>query len=202
MEPVSHQRAAWLGQHIFPHEAAVRAWLSRRALTHILDVDDVIQESYAILASLESVDHIRTPRTYFFQVAKTAVLQTLRRSRMVSLDALAEADALQIPSDAPDPEQIAADRQELRRVEVLIAALPTRCREVFLLRKIQGLSQRDVAESLGLSESTVEKHIIKALGILTHAIGRGGKRGAEASSLREQEIDRHAGSPSRERAGH
>ncbi|WP_260600232.1 RNA polymerase sigma factor [Sphingomonas endolithica] len=202
MKPVSRHRAIWLGQHIFPHEAAVRAWLSRRALTHVLDIDDVIQESYAILAGLDRVDHICTPRTYFFQVAKSAVLQALRRSRMVSLDALADADALQIPSNDPDPEQIAADRQELGRVEAVISTLPSRCREVFLLRKIQGLSQRDVAQTLGLSESTVEKHVIKALGILTHAIGRGGKRAVDASTAREQKNDRHARHQSRERAIH
>lgn len=94
----------------------LRAWLSRRALAG-MEVDDIVQETYAVLAGLERVDHIRNPRTYMFEVAKTVVYRSLRRSRVISLGALAEAvDGLQAPSDAPSPEQTAADRQELGRV--------------------------------------------------------------------------------------
>jgi RNA polymerase sigma-70 factor (ECF subfamily) len=44
-----------------------------------------------------------------------------------------------------------------------ISALPPQCRRVFLLRKVQGLSQKDVAQRLGLSVSTVEKHLATGL---------------------------------------
>lgn len=189
MRIVSQARATWLGVRVFPHEAALRQWLSRRALAG-LDVDDVVQETYAILAGLDSVDHIRNPRTYMFEVAKSVILQALRRSRVVTLDALAEAaEGLQVPADQPDPERIAADRQELGRVAALIDALPPRRREVFILRKIHGLPQREIARRLGLSESTVEKHMAKALGALTAAIGRGGNRRFETSMDRDPEAD-------------
>ena len=199
---VSTQRAAWLGQSVFPHEAKLRAWLSRRTLPG-LEVDDVIQETYAILAALESVDHIQNPRTYMFQVAKSVVLQALRKSRVVSIEALAEAaEGLGAPTDEPSPETIAADRQELGRVATLIGGLPPRCRDVFILRKIHGLSQKEVARRLGVSESTVEKHVGKALGILMAAVGRGGNRRFESSM--DRDIDESAPSqrPVRERRSH
>jgi RNA polymerase sigma-70 factor (ECF subfamily) len=198
---VSTQRAAWLGQAVFPHEAKLRVWLSRKALPG-LEVDDVIQETYAILAALESVDHIHNPRTYMFQVAKSVVLQALRKSRVVSIEALAEAEGLGAPADEPSPEAIAADRQELGRVAALIGGLPPKCREVFILRKIHGLSQKEVARRLGVSESTVEKHVGKALGILMAAVGRGGNWRFESSM--DRDIDESAPSkrPARERRGH
>lgn len=182
---VSSQRAFWLGERIFPHEPELRAWLARRTLSGV-EVDDVVQETYAILAGLERVDHILNPRTYMFEVAKSVILQALRKSRVVTLDALAEAtDGLQLPSEAPSPERIAADRQELGRLAVLISDLPPRCREAFTLRKVHGLSQREVARRLGVSENTVEKHIGKALGILTAALGRGGSRHARTCIERD-----------------
>ncbi|OGN50849.1 MAG: RNA polymerase subunit sigma-24 [Caulobacterales bacterium RIFOXYB1_FULL_67_16] len=185
MAGISRARAEWLGLRIFPHEPALRQWLSRRTLGEI-EIDDVVQETYAILAALDSVDHIRNPRTYMFEVAKSVVLQTLRRSRIITLEVLSEAtDGLQTPSDDPDPEQVAADRQELGRLAEMVAALPTRCREVFILRKIHGLSQREVAQRLDLSQSTVEKHIAKALGLLIEQVGRGGNRRVEASIDRD-----------------
>ncbi|PNU03259.1 RNA polymerase sigma factor [Novosphingobium guangzhouense] len=198
----SRERAVWLGRNVFPHEAALRQWLSARAASAGLEVDDVVQETYAILASIERVDHIRNARTYMFEVAKSVVLQSLRRARIVTIDVQANAQVLDIPEDAPTPERVVADRQELSQVSAAIAALPERCREVFTLRKIQGLSQRQVAQSLGIAESTVEKHMVKAMAILTNAIGRGGNVRDASSSPRDQQTDNDTRerSPQRERA--
>lgn len=168
-------RALWLTQHILVHEPELRSWLSRRAVPG-LDIDDVVQESYAIIANLKAVDHIRCPRIYFFEVAKSVILQGFRKSRVVAFSALAEFDALSIPDDTPSPESIAAGRQELHRLSELIDDLPPKCREAFVLRKVRGLSQREVASTMAVSENTVEKHIGKALNLLGNVIGRGGKR--------------------------
>lgn len=181
---ISRDRAAWLGRHVFPNEAALRLWLARRPAIG-MDVEDVVQESYAILAALDRVDHIVDPRTYLFQVAKSVVLRTLRRARIVAIDAQISVELLEVPADLPSPERVAADRQELAHVGKLIAALPARCREVFTLRKFHGLSQRATAERLGIAESTVEKHMVKALARLTDAIGRGGSRQLRSSSPRD-----------------
>jgi RNA polymerase sigma factor (sigma-70 family) len=167
-------RALWLTQHILVHEPELRSWLGRRAVPG-LDIDDVVQESYAIIAGLQSVAHIRNPRIYMFEVAKSVILQGLRKSRVIAFSALAEFDALLIPDNTPSPETIAASRQELHRLSELIDELPPKCREAFVLRKIRGFSQRDVASAMSVSENTVEKHIGKALKLLGHVIGRGGK---------------------------
>jgi RNA polymerase sigma factor (sigma-70 family) len=194
---VTRERAAWLGSHIFPHEAALRQWLSRRPGAVGMEVEDIVQESYAILAALDRVDHIHRPRNYFFEVAKSVVLQSLRRSRVVAIDAQINAEVLEIPEDAPTPERVAADRQELAHVSALIAALPERCREVFTLRKLHGLSQREVAQRLDISESTVEKHMVKALASLASAIGRGGNRRVAPSMQRDRENEATRDAPGR-----
>jgi RNA polymerase sigma-70 factor (ECF subfamily) len=181
--PFQH-RAQWLARWILPHEAELRTWLSRRPLVG-LEVDDVVQESYAILAGLKCVDHIRNPRTYLFEVAKSVVLLALRRSQVISFSALMDVESLDIPCDAPGPEAIAAGRQELEHVAALIAKLPPKCREAFILRKVHELSQRQVAAQMGISENTVEKHMGKALRCLANAIGYGGNRPVAASNARE-----------------
>jgi RNA polymerase sigma factor (sigma-70 family) len=189
---MSRERAVWLGSHIFPHEAGLRRWLARHPADSGLEIDDVVQETYAILASMERVDHIRNSRTYLFEVAKSDVRQALRRSRVVTIDSFMNADVMDIPENAPSPERVAADREELRHVSAAIGDLPVRCREVFTLRKLQGLSQREVANRLGIAESTVEKHMIKALALLTDAIGRGGFRADPASRMRDEGESTHS----------
>ncbi|WP_447952853.1 RNA polymerase sigma factor [Sphingopyxis chilensis] len=189
MTVLSPQRVEWLARWVLPHEAELRTWLRRRPLVG-LDVDDVVQESYVILASLGSVDHIRNPRTYLFEVAKSVVLMALRRSRVVSFSTLADMEGLEVPCEAPGPESIAAGRQELSRLAALIAALPPKCREVFMLRKVHELSQREVARHMGISENTVEKHMGKALRILSNAISYGGKAPIAASDAHDREFAR------------
>lgn len=180
MTLATHERAIWLARNVLPNEPALRAWLGRRPLAG-LEVDDIVQETYAILAALERVDHILNARTYMFEVAKSVILQALRRSRVVAFEALAEAETLDPPSADPSPETVAADRQELSRIAALIAGLPAKCREAFTLRKVHGLSQREVALRMGVSENTVEKHVGKGIGVLMNAMGRGGNGRAQAS---------------------
>jgi len=184
MALVSRERAIWLARHVLPVEPALRGWLAKRPKSG-LDIDDIVQETYAVLAGLDQVDHIQNPRTYTFQVAKSVILQALRRSQVVAFQTLAEVDGLEPPDDQPSPEQIVGDRQELARTAALIAGLPARCREAFTLRKVAGLSQRDVAHRMGVSENTVEKHVGKAIGLLMIAMGRGGSTRVEASRARE-----------------
>ncbi|MEG3086895.1 sigma-70 family RNA polymerase sigma factor [Sphingomonas sp. PB4P5] len=184
MPVATPERALWLTQHILVHEPELRSWLNRRSVPG-LDVDDIVQESYAILAGLEAVDHIYRPRIYFFEVAKSVILRSFRQSRVIAFSALADFDALLIPDDTPSPEMVAAGRQELGLLARLIDELPPKCREAFVLRKVRGLSQREVAIAMGVSENTIEKHIGKALGLLGSIIGHGGSHRKSASNRYE-----------------
>ncbi|MFT4045878.1 MAG: RNA polymerase sigma factor [Solimonas sp.] len=155
-----------------PHEAALRGWLrSRTAL--VMEVDDVVQETYAVLAGLEDVSGILNPRAYMFTVANNIILQNLRRSRIVPIESLSEAEQCSLQDHGPTPEQRVSSQQELRRIGRLLAQLPPKCREVFMLRRIDGLSQREIATKVGISENTVEKHVAKGLRLLMGAMAAG-----------------------------
>jgi RNA polymerase sigma-70 factor (ECF subfamily) len=169
---------------VLPHEPALRAWLRRREVDG-LETDDIIQETYAVLAAAASVEHITSPRAYAFQTAQSLILRHLRRARVVRIDAMGDIESLNPVGEDPSPERQVAARQELKRVNDLIAALPPKCREAFTLRKVTGLSQRQVAERMGISESTVEKHIGRALRTLMDAMKDGGIPAAEASHEQE-----------------
>ncbi|KPN05868.1 RNA polymerase sigma factor [Xanthomonas arboricola] len=171
MPAIDSQRAAWLATQILPHEPALRRWLRKHAPGNV-DCDDVIQETYAILAGLGEVGHIANPRAYLFTAAQSVLLQQVRRARIVSIESVAEIERLDITQDERSPERHAIAGQELRRIGEALAALPDKCRQVFLLRKVDGLSQREIAALLGISENTVEKHIVKGLRLLMARMGR------------------------------
>jgi RNA polymerase sigma-70 factor (ECF subfamily) len=163
---------AWVGSQILPHEADVRRWLRRAGATPP-DIDDIVQEAYCRLAGLATVAHIQNGRAYFFQTVRSIAIERIRRSRVVRIDSVPEIDALSIVDSEPLPERIVASRRELQRVQALIDGLPDRCRQIFTLRRIQGMPQRDIARLLGVTENVVEMQAMRGLRLILQALTEG-----------------------------
>lgn len=160
---------AFVGAQILPHEADVRAWL-RRSGSLASDIDDVIQEAYCRLAGLGSVAHIANGRAYFFRTARNIAIEKIRHARIVRIDCVTEIDALNVVDDEPSPERVVAGRRELGRVQQLIEELPERCRQIFTLRRIHGLSQKEIAARLGVTENVVETQSARGLRLILRAL--------------------------------
>jgi RNA polymerase sigma factor (sigma-70 family) len=156
-------RQQWVATQILPHEGEVRGWLRRHV--HRLtpaDVDDLIQEAYARLWLVE-FSHIVSGRSYLFTVVRNLLIEQARRARIVPMERMGEIDALRIPSEEPGPDRRVNAHQELERLQRILAHLPERCRQAFELQKFHSLSQREIAQTMKISEKTVEKHLAVAL---------------------------------------
>ena len=188
---LSDERAIWLAHYVLPFEPGLRAWLARRRVVD-LEVDDIVQETYAVLVGLDSVEHIRNPRAYLYSVAQSLILRHVRHERVVSIEAMADIDRLSIYSEEPSPEEALSHFQELRNIAQSIAALPDRCREAFTLRRVHGLPQRDVARQMRISEGTVEKHIGKAIRLLMTAMSVEKSRESSVTGTAAEVIEIHA----------
>jgi RNA polymerase sigma factor (sigma-70 family) len=162
----------WLASHILPHEGTVRGWIARHVRTlAVTDADDLIQEAYARLWSSE-LPTVENARAYFFAVVRNLVLEHARRARIVPMERLGEWESLRIISEEPGPDRQVGARQELDRLRGLLRDLPPQCRRTFELRKFDGLSIRETATQMGITESTVEKHLSKALAMILASVGR------------------------------
>lgn len=162
---------AWMGSEILPHEGEVRRWLARRLSS--AQVDDVVQEAYCRLVALEGVGHIENARAYFYMTVRSIIAAQVRRARIVRIDSVAEMEALNIVEDEPSPERVVWARRELDRVRDLIEGLPAKCRRVFILRRVEGVSQKEIARRLGISESTVESQAVRGLKLVLKALSEG-----------------------------
>jgi len=167
----SNGRVAWLSHHILPHEPALRAQLSRWRVPDDLDDDDVIQEAYARLATLEDIGDIRNPKAYFFQIARSIILMHVRRSRVVSIQAVERIEQLGIASEDPGPEVQASDRQQLHLLATMIARLPNSSRMAMTLRLVHELSHREIGEKLGMTTNAVQKVLAKTLAKFIQQLG-------------------------------
>jgi RNA polymerase sigma factor (sigma-70 family) len=153
---------AWFSL-LLAHERDLRAYLSH-CVPHRDDVADVMQETYTRLLALspERRGAVRSWRAFLFATARNVAMDRLRWPATVSLEALPEIDGADVVSangEEQTPDEIVNLTQEQDLLARVIASLPEKCREVLTLRKIHGLSQKEIARRLGIAEHTVEKHI-------------------------------------------
>ncbi len=148
--------AVWVANEVLPLEGRVRGWLNRAQVARA-DADELIQEAYCRIAMLDSVDHIETPYAYFHSIVRNLLLRRLRRERVVAFETFAEIEALH--DDRPSPEQLAATKMACTKLRAIIRELPERCRQIVELRKIEGWSQKQIAQHMGTTEKAVEKQI-------------------------------------------
>ncbi|MDZ4318009.1 MAG: sigma-70 family RNA polymerase sigma factor [Phenylobacterium sp.] len=174
---------AWVGAQILPHEGDVRRWLSRAGWSRD-EIDDIVQDAYCRIAALASVDHIQNGRAYLFQTTRSVVTDRLRQARVVSLAHTTELALMDVLDHAPSAERVVAGRLELRRVQAVIQALPDRCRTIFMMRRVEGLSQREIAQRLGVTENVVEAQAARGLRLILSALT--GDDGAEEAVSRPQ----------------
>ena len=155
-------RKRWIASQIYPLEPQARRWLRKHVRTlSNADTDDLIQEAYARICHID-IARIQTPATYLYVTLRNLLIERARHSRVIPLERLGEIDELSVPLDELSPDRRVSAREELEQLNGIVERLPQQCRRVFELRKLEGMSQRETAQTLGISERTVEKHLAKA----------------------------------------
>ncbi len=158
----SSDQARWFADEVQPHEAQLRRWLGAR-FPRGVDHDDLVQESFLRVLRARASGPIGNVRAFLFTVARNAALNHLRHRRHAHPEGAAEVDSTRVPDECADTPEAVARRQEIELLHEALAELPARCREVFVLRRIHGLAQREIAARLGIAEKTVENHSLLAL---------------------------------------
>ena len=179
------ERARWLTRNVLPHEALLRDRLSAICV-YDLDIEDVIQETYTRILSVPSLESIRYPKQYALQTAKAVIIDHVRHSHVISITSSGSLETLDVLVPEASCEQRLEFQGEIIAVADALAQLSQLCRETLILRRIEGLSQREVALRLKISESMVEKYMVQGVRQLIKIFGRGGKSRAHTSANREE----------------
>lgn len=164
-------RRVWFRQEILPLEPELRAYL-RRLTRDPTATEDLLHDVFARIIAVEHWAQIDSPTAFAMRTARNVVYDELRRRKVVTIDFVADMGAMGLADDAPDPEATALARDELRRLRAIVEGLPPQQRRVFTLRKVYGMSPQAIADKLGLSVSTVEKHLVKAVRLCAEALAR------------------------------
>lgn len=174
----------WFCREVLALEPSLLSFIRRnwRATGDIVDLRQEIYERVLLGARHGLPQHTAA---FVFTIARNHLINCAKRARIVSFELVADLEEV-----GPSPDMFSAERHlqardELRRAQTGLERLPPRCREVVRLRKIEGLSTREVADRLGIGIDTVEKQMTLGMRALADFM-LGGTGKVERASLRER----------------
>lgn len=162
----------WFSEEVQVHEGALRAWL-RGKFPAISDPDNIVQETMTrIWKAQANHGRIGSPKALLFTTAHNLAIDQLRRQQITRMEPLTEVEHLSVYEESPTPADATVSNQELEFLTRAIQSLPDRCRQVLTLRKIYGLSQKEIAAQLGIAEHTVEAQVANGMRRCAEYFGR------------------------------
>jgi RNA polymerase sigma-70 factor (ECF subfamily) len=181
----------WFVSEILIHEAALVRYLSR-VWPNASDISELRQEIYIRVYEAGARSRPASPKSFLFTTARNLMTDRRRRERIVSIDYTQDLDSLNVLVDEISPEHRLSAHQEFRRLGEAFDQLPEIVRKVIWLRRIEGLSQREAAQQLGIREGTLESHLCRGMQALANAvIGQSPPRGAAPRS-EERTVDKES----------
>ncbi len=156
---------------VLPHlddAYSLAKWLSGNGA----DAEDIVQEAaMRALAALEATTPLK-PRAWWLSVVRNTALTWLARQRPKALAFVDDVEALNAVEPAPDPESALIAHEEGERVQKAIANLPSPLRETLVLREIQELDYREIAQATQAPIGTVMSRLARARRALVLSLGK------------------------------
>jgi len=165
---------AWFIREVLPLEAMLLRYL-RHNWRDKSDIEDLLQDIYVRVYEAAKKETPASAKPFVFTTARNLLINRVRREHVIPIEAVADLDALDVAIDAPGPDRSAIARDDLRQLQAALDRLPPRCREVVVKRRIDGLTRREIALSMGITEDTVSAHLtdgICALADILYGDGR------------------------------
>ncbi|MFZ6694079.1 RNA polymerase sigma factor [Undibacterium sp. SXout20W] len=160
----------WFKYEVLPFEPSLMRMLRKHWGTDD-ELSDIRQDVY-IKIYLYVMQH-GTPdvtKALLFTIARNTLIDRFRRTQIVSIVSVSNLEDLDYGSNDLDPERITSAIEELKILQIALDDLPTRCRQVVTLRKLEGLSLREIAQEMKIADGTVEKHLTLGLRALANSL--------------------------------
>jgi RNA polymerase sigma factor (sigma-70 family) len=156
---------SWFLQEVLPLEAALIRFL-RHNWRNQDEIEDLLQEVYVRVFGSANKSAPEGAKSFVFAIAQNLLIDRVRREKIVPIEAVGELDKLDIGLDEPGPDRNVMAREELRRLQLALDRLTPRNREAIVLKQVEGLTRREVAARMKITERTVQWHLSEGLQML------------------------------------
>ena len=152
------EQSRWFLDEVLPHEAGLRRWIKSR-FSAISDVDDLVQETYSRILKAYQSGPVPNPQAFLYVVSRNLAINRLQRINHEYPPEAERVDTHALVDEMAGPFELVALQEEIDDLVSAFQSLPERCRQVMTLRKIYGLSQKEIAAELGITVHTVEAQV-------------------------------------------
>ncbi len=153
---------SFAAQLIEQHRIELSGYLIKN--NHAPDVvADILQDAYIRLVNIKSDTDIKNPRAFLYKIVSNLAIDYYRRN--IRTEARKEdSDALNnVPDATPSLERQLYSQEKLIFLQQVINELPPKCQQVFIMHKFKHYPYSKIKQELGISESTIVKHMVKAM---------------------------------------
>lgn len=153
------------------------------------DVEDIVQEAFVRCYEASRKTEIRHPNAFLLATARNLAINHVVRADNKLADRVASFDESAVPLFTPALDPGAESQEQFLLLCRAVSELPVQCRRAFILKKVYGLSRKEIADYMGITESTVQKHVAKGLTICTEYLERFGYPQTAAARRRADAAD-------------
>ena len=156
------EKNQWFSEAVQPHEPALRAYLLKR-FPSLPDHDDLVQETFVRMLRNQNKVNAGCSKAYILAVARNTAIDLFRRREASPYEGSPALEELPAAATTPGAAEILDASHQQQTLLEAVSSLPPRCRQVMMLRYVEGLATKEIAAQLGLSVATVKVHLVKGV---------------------------------------
>ncbi len=148
----------WYRAQIEPHEALLRAWLQKKYGLKA-EVDDIIQEVFIRALKTRERGALYSPKAFLFRAARNLAVDYFRKKSHFDDEFLADSEASNVIEFSDSIPEVVSRKQEYAMLKDAIDSLPDKCRVIFTMRRLYGMSYNEISEALGITRNTISAQL-------------------------------------------
>lgn len=153
---------AWFVREVLPLESVLLQFL-RHNWRNAGEIEDFLQDIYVRVFEAARKELPESAKLFVFATARNLLIDRVRRERIIPIETVSDLETVDVALDVEAPDRIVIARDELRRLQSAVDRLPPRCREAIMLKQVEGLTRREIAQRMGVGEETVKRHLTNGM---------------------------------------
>jgi len=159
----------WFVREVLPLEAVLMRFLNRN-WRNKAEIEDFRQEVYAQVLQAADAKIPDRAKPFVLATARNLLVDHIRREHIVPIEAVADLDMLGIAADEPNLDRKLMAREALRKLQAALDRMPPRRRLAVILKRVDGLSRREIAQHMGISEQAVSEYVADGMRTLADTL--------------------------------
>lgn len=159
IQPSQENIDAWYVREVLPHQQALMGYMCKLTRRDASDVADLVQEALTRVYSAAKKKKPKEAKNFLFVTARNLFFDEARRAKVVTIESVAQYEDVEIEYESISPDAEVSAGQEWKMLNQALDSLSPKSKEVIIMRRVYGFSQRETAKKLDISEASVESHI-------------------------------------------